>query len=86
MVFTLRLAAHLRTLATGCGIGTISRSSGIARFVQGGVVKTYRYATKALKYKLLYITAEEISIPAAKKRRERQRIRDKFVETRANVD
>ena len=27
------------------GLGTISRSSGIARFVQGGVVKTFRCTT-----------------------------------------
>ena len=36
------LRAHLRSLATVAGLGTISRSSGIARFVQGGVVKTFR--------------------------------------------
>ena len=29
------------------GLGTISRSSGIARFVQGGVVKTFRYVPAA---------------------------------------
>ena len=37
------LRAHLRPLATIAGFGTISRSSGIVRFVQGGVVKTFRY-------------------------------------------
>ena len=40
--FYARPAAHLPTLATRAGIGTISRSSNIARFVQGGVVKTFR--------------------------------------------
>ena len=39
------LRAHLGSLATGHGLGTISRSSGIVRFVQGGVVKTFRCAT-----------------------------------------
>ena len=33
-------------MATGHGFGTISRSSGIVCFVQGGVVKTFRWATK----------------------------------------
>ena len=42
MVFTLRPSAHLGSLATGHALGTISRSSDIARFVQGGVVKTFR--------------------------------------------
>jgi hypothetical protein len=42
MVFTLRPAAHLPTLSTRAGLGTIFRSSDIARFVQGGVVKTSR--------------------------------------------
>ena len=42
MVFTLRPSAHLPTLATRAGLGTISGSSGIVRFVQGGVVKTFR--------------------------------------------
>ena len=35
MVFTLRPAAHLRALATGVGLGRITRSSNVARFVQG---------------------------------------------------
>ena len=39
------LRAHLPYLATRAGIGTISSNSGIARFVQGGVVKTFRWAT-----------------------------------------
>ena len=43
MVFTLGPSAHLRSLATGVGLGTITRSSYIARFVKGGVVKTFRY-------------------------------------------
>ncbi len=43
MVFTLGPSAHLGSLATGHGFGTISRSSGIVRFVQGGVVKTFRW-------------------------------------------
>jgi len=47
MVFTLRPPAHLPTLSTRAGLGTISRSSGIARFVQGGVVKTFRWQTQA---------------------------------------
>ena len=40
--FYARPAAHLLTFATRVGVGIISRSSGIARFVQGGVVKTFR--------------------------------------------
>ena len=32
----------------GVGFGTISGSSGIVRFVQGGVVKTFRYTTSGL--------------------------------------
>ena len=42
MVFTLWPSAHLRPLATIAGLGTISRNSDIVRFVQGGVVKTFR--------------------------------------------
>ena len=38
-------AAHLRLLATLAGLGTISSSSDIVRFVYGGVVKTFRYVT-----------------------------------------
>ena len=41
------LRAHLRSLATGVGLGRISRSSDVARFVQGGVVKTFRCQTTA---------------------------------------
>ena len=33
------LRSHLGSLATGVGLGTIFRNSGIARFVQGGVKK-----------------------------------------------
>ena len=40
--FYARPAAHLRSLATTAGFGTICGSSGIVRFVQGGVVKTFR--------------------------------------------
>ena len=36
------LRAHLRSLATRVGLGTISCSSDAVRFVQGGVVKTFR--------------------------------------------
>ena len=46
MVFTLRPSAHLPCLATRAALGTISGSSDIARFVQGGVVKTFRWATQ----------------------------------------
>ena len=45
MVFTVGLwhtAAHLGSLATVRGIGTIFRSPGIVRFFSGGVVKTFR--------------------------------------------
>ena len=42
MVFTQRPSAHLPCLATRAGLGRISRISDIARFVQGGVVKTFR--------------------------------------------
>ena len=45
MVFTLGPSAHLRPLATLAGLGTIFSNSGIVRFVQGGVVKTFRYTT-----------------------------------------
>jgi len=38
---------HLRSSATPAGIGTISRSSDIARFVWGGVVKTFRCPHRA---------------------------------------
>ena len=40
--FYARPSAHLPWLVTRAGLGTISRSSDIARFVQGGVVKTFR--------------------------------------------
>ena len=43
MVFTLCLSPHLLCLATRAGLGTISRSSDIIRFVQGGVVNTFRW-------------------------------------------
>ena len=46
MVFTLRPSAHLPCLATRAGLGRITRSSNIARFVQGGVVKTFRWAVE----------------------------------------
>ena len=46
MVFTHGPSAHLRPLATLAGLGTISDNSDIARFVQGGVVKTFRCAVK----------------------------------------
>ena len=49
-------------MSTRAGLGTILRNSYIVRFVQGGVVKTFRCATKALKYNLLYIVAEEVSL------------------------
>ena len=42
MVFTLGPSVHLPRLATLAGLGTISHSSDIVRFVQGGVVKTFR--------------------------------------------
>ena len=38
-------SAHLRPLATLAGLGTIFSNSGIVRFVQGGVVKTFRWAS-----------------------------------------
>lgn len=43
------LRAHLCSLATGHGVGTISRSSSIARFIQGGVVKTFRCRDEAMR-------------------------------------
>ena len=55
MVFTLRPSAHLGSLATGHDLGTTSRSSGIARFVKGGVVKTFRRANVFLVLALLPI-------------------------------
>ena len=45
MVFTLGPSVHLPRLATRAGLGTTSRSSGIVRFVQGGVVKSFRWST-----------------------------------------
>ena len=36
-------------MATRAGLGTIPRSSGIVRFVQGGVVKTFRCRTQAIE-------------------------------------
>ena len=45
MVFTHGPAAHLPRLATRAGLGKIIRSLDVARFVQGGVVKTFRYVT-----------------------------------------
>ena len=46
MVFTQGPSAHLGSLATGLSLGTISASSGISRFVQGGVAKTFRCVTQ----------------------------------------
>ncbi len=43
--FYARPSAHLPRLATRAGVGTILRSSGITRFVYGGVVKTFRCTT-----------------------------------------
>ena len=43
MVYTLGPSAHLPCLATRAGLGRIICSSDVARFVQGGVVKTFRY-------------------------------------------
>ena len=48
MVFTQGPSAHLGSLATGLGLGTIFSNSGIVRFVQGGVVKTFRYPHETL--------------------------------------
>ena len=50
MGFYARPSAHLRCLATLAGLGTTSRSSGIVRFVQGGVVETLRFATQSIEY------------------------------------
>ena len=44
--FTLGPSAHLRPLATLAGLGTIFSNSGIVRFVQGGVVKTFRWTSQ----------------------------------------
>ena len=40
--FYARPSAHLPCLAALAGLGTILGSLGIVRFVQGGVVKTFR--------------------------------------------
>ena len=48
MDFTQGPSAHLPTLSTRVGIGTILGSSGIARFVQGGVVKIFCCADKPI--------------------------------------
>ena len=42
MVFTQGPSAHLPCLVTLAGLGTISSSSGIVRFVHGGVVNAFR--------------------------------------------
>ncbi len=47
-VYARDLRAHLGSLAMGLGLATIFRSSGIARFAQGGVVKTFRCADLGL--------------------------------------
>ena len=44
MVFTLGLRHTFACLATGARIGKLFRNSNIVRFVQGGVVKTFRCA------------------------------------------
>ncbi len=46
-LFYARPSAHLGSLATGLGLGKITRSSGIARFVQGGFVGTFRCASSS---------------------------------------
>lgn len=46
MVFTQGPTAHLRSLATGVRIGTISHSSGSTAPLSGGDVKTYRWPLK----------------------------------------
>ena len=51
-----RPSAHLPCLATRAGLGTISRSSDVARFVQGGVVKTFRCAT----YRVTFVDPQRI--------------------------
>ena len=45
--YAMALRAHLRHLATTADLGTTSDSSDVARFVQGGVVKTFRCGTLA---------------------------------------
>ena len=52
-------AAHLRPLATLARLGTIPRNSGSVRFVQGGVVKTFRCAAKQLVVPA-HITPDEL--------------------------
>ena len=49
MVFTQGPSAHVRSLATGVGLGTIFCSSGITRFVQGGDVNSFRYPPSRMK-------------------------------------
>ena len=46
MVFTQGPSAHLPRLATWAGLGTISRNSGIACFVYGSVIKTFRFRSE----------------------------------------
>ena len=48
MVFTQGPSAHLSSLPTLAGLGTIFSNSGIVRFVQGGVVKTFRYVPQPI--------------------------------------
>ena len=66
MVFTQRPSAHLRPLVTTVGLGTILCKSNIARFVQGGVVKTFRcaatYQTMEIIFELLAQLVLEIFV------------------------
>ena len=44
----METAAHLGSLATVHGLGRIFRNSDVVRFVQGGVVKTFRCADSSI--------------------------------------
>ena len=54
----------LRSLATVAGLGTISCSSDIVRFVQGGVVKIFRCATQSNEFRDPYDSPQQ-SVDAA---------------------
>ncbi len=58
-------SAHLGSLGTGLGLGTILRSSDIVRFVLGGVVKTSRCTpqTSVIKNREYYLSLDLGCVP-----------------------
>ena len=66
MVFTQGPSAHLGSLATGLGLGTIFSNSGIVRFVQGGVVKTFRWTPQMALWQFDVQLMPDVIVPDAK--------------------